>query len=63
MPDISVVSHGTLFGLTPETEEGEQWLSDHLPEDVQCIGTTRFCEPRYAGPIVAGATMDGLVVE
>lgn len=62
MPDIQTANHGTLIGLTPATEDGEQWLTDHLPEDVAMLGTTRFCEPRYAPAIVEGAMDDGLVV-
>lgn len=60
--DIEVSNHGTLIGLHPVSEAGEEWLTDNLPDDVQCLGTTRFCEPRYAGDIVDGMRGDGLEV-
>ena len=62
-PDITVIGHGSLFGLTPETDEGERWLADNLPDDVQRLGSTRFCEGRYLEDIVVGARQDGLSVE
>jgi hypothetical protein len=61
-PDITVVNHGSIIGFTPGTDDGETWLTEHLPDDVQCLGRTRFCEPRYAGDIVDGAESDGLTV-
>lgn len=60
--DVEVINHGSLFGLTPKTDAGEQWLTEHLPEDTQCLGKSRFCEPRYVEPIVEGMRDDGLTV-
>lgn len=62
MVDISVLNHGTLVGLTSSTPEGAVWLEVNLPEDTQMLGTTCFCEPRYALDIVNGAKADGLEV-
>ena len=61
-PDIAVSNHGSVCGLTPETEAGEAWLTEHLPDDVQCLGRMRCCEPRYVDAIIDGASADGLTV-
>lgn len=61
--DVTIISHGSIIGFTPGTDAGEAWLAKHLPHDVQCLGTTRFCEPRYAAAIVDGMISDGLTVE
>jgi hypothetical protein len=62
-PDITVIDHGSVIGFAPATDTGEAWLSEHLPDDVQRLGNTRFCEPRYAEDIIDGAQDDGLTVE
>jgi hypothetical protein len=61
-PDITVINHGSVIGFAPATNAGEAWLSEHLPDDTQCLGNTRFCEPRYAQDIIDGAQGDGLTV-
>jgi hypothetical protein len=62
-PDISVANHGSMIGFAPRTDAGETWLADNLPDDTQCLGNTRFCEPRYVQDIIDGAQGDGLTVE
>lgn len=58
--DIQITYHGSLVGFKPLTDAGEKWLTDNLPDDVQCLGNTRFAEPRYAGDIADGIVGDGL---
>ena len=60
--DISVCYHGSLVSLTPVSEAGEEWLTGNLPDDVQCLGRSRMCEPRYSDPIIEGAMADGMEV-
>lgn len=60
--DIQVINHGSLIGFTPITDDGEAWLSDHLPDDCARLGATRFAEPRYASDIIDGMRNDGLEV-
>jgi hypothetical protein len=61
--DITVINSGSVIGFAPGSDAGEAWLTEHLPDDVQCLGNTRFCEPRYAQAIIDGAQGDGLTVE
>jgi hypothetical protein len=62
-PDIAVANHGSVIGFAPRTDAGETWLADNLPDDTQCLGNVRYCEPRYAQDIIDGAAGDGLTVE
>lgn len=61
LADIETVNEGSVFGFRPLTEAGEAWLAANLP-DAQCLGSTRYCEPRYAPPIVDGILEDGLLI-
>lgn len=62
--DITVFNAGSVVILSGATIEGQQWLSDHLPEDSQRWGVNGWVvEPRYVQDILDGATADGLVVE
>lgn len=60
--DVEVSNHGSLYGLNPLSETGEEWLAENLPEDTQCLGNVRFCEWRYIEPIVEGMQNDGLII-
>jgi hypothetical protein len=62
-PDIDVANHGSMISFAPRTDAGETWLANNLPDDTQCLGNTRFCEPRFAQDIIDGAEGDGLNVE
>jgi hypothetical protein len=59
--DIQTSNEGTLIGFAPLTEAGEDWLAENVP-DAQCLGSIRYCEPRYAAPIIEGMQEDGLIV-
>jgi hypothetical protein len=34
-PDFLVDNQGTIILLHPQTEDAEQWVTDHLPSDAQ----------------------------
>lgn len=61
--DIWVSYDGSLVGLKPMSEEGENWLTAHLPDDVPRLGAIRYCEPRYAEDVLNGAEDDGLTMD
>lgn len=60
MSDFSVENHGTIYLLRPLTEDAEQWIEDHIPEDAQTWGNAIVVEHRYIGAIVDGFQGDGL---
>lgn len=60
--DIHYTNHGSLIGIQPFTDAGEEWLTEMLPDDVQCLGNVRYVEPRYATAIIDGMIDDGLEV-
>lgn len=61
--DFTVENHGSIFLLTPETDAGRAWATEHLPEDAPRFGGAFAVEPRYIRDIVEGAMADGLRVE
>lgn len=63
-PDLQVQDHGSIFLLCPQTEDGEQWIDEHLPEDaMRWAGNSVVVEHRFIKAIVMGAIADGLTVE
>ena len=63
--DFTVIGrgHDTVLLLRPNTEEAEEWVNMHLPEDAMRMGLAYAIENRYLGPIVEGIIADGLTVE
>src|SRR3954469_2414205 len=60
--DVGVVNHGTLVGLTPNTEAAKEWFASHLPDDAPRLGKAVYVEPRYADSIIEGMQGDGLTI-
>jgi hypothetical protein len=61
MCDIRVTNHGSIVILTGESDEGMNWLNDHLPLDAMRWGGCGFAvEPRYVEAITDGAADDGM---
>ena len=60
--DLRFENHGSIILLRPESELGNDWVSEHIPEDAMMFGGAIVIEPRYADAIFAGATDDGLNV-
>jgi hypothetical protein len=63
MADLTFEDHGTIWLLTPVSDEGHQWVADNIPEDAQTWGKCSIVvEHRYVGAIIDGAMGDGLSV-
>lgn len=62
MTDFTLVNHGSISVLTPNTSAAREWVEDHIPDDAQwwCGGVV--VEPRYVGSILDGIDVDGLTV-
>jgi hypothetical protein len=58
--DFRIEDHGTIFLLCPITPKAEAWISEHIPEDAQRMGTAVAVEHRYIEDIAAGILEDGL---
>lgn len=62
--DFHVAAHGSITILTPQTDAGQSWADDNLPEDAfRCGNRGYVVEPRYIAPIIEGIQQDGLTVE
>jgi hypothetical protein len=61
--DFTFVNCGSLWLLQPETEAANDWVAEHLPEDVLTWGSSIAVEPRYVADIAVGIQSDGLTVE
>jgi hypothetical protein len=61
-PDIRVEDHGSIVLLRPLNETADQWLGENLDPNALTFGNAVAVEPRYVGPIVAGAREAGLEV-
>ena len=61
-PDLQFENHGSIFTLYTHSERGEDWVKEHLPEDVMRFGEAYVIDHRYAWDICQGAMNDGLNV-
>lgn len=62
MADIEARDEGSLWIVSGETTLGHDWLEANLQEDAMRWAGGFVVEPRYVGPILAGACDDGLEV-
>lgn len=63
MADLSIENHGSIFILRAISDDGKQWVADHIPADAQTWGRDGVVvEHRYIGDIAQGAINDGLEV-
>ena len=61
--DFYFANHGSITVLTALTEAAQEWVMEHLPDDVLTMGSGGYViEPRYAGAILQGLQDDGLTV-
>jgi hypothetical protein len=60
--DVAVQNGGTIFVVHAQTEAGEQWIDENLPDDAMSFGGGIVVEHRYIDDIVAGMRADGLTV-
>ena len=56
-------NEGSIFILTPVSEEAVAWVADNLPEDVTTWAGGVVVEPRYIGPIIDGIKNEGLTLD
>lgn len=61
-PDFTVSGGGSVYLLTPITQEANDWVDTHLGGDVQRLGNGIAVEHRYIGDVVIGIRNDGLAV-
>ncbi len=54
MADLNITNHGSIFLLHPLTEAGEEWISEHIPEDAQRHGNAVAVEHRFIEDIAYG---------
>jgi hypothetical protein len=62
MTDFTIANHGSIFILTPLTDDGDEWVSQHIPEDAARWGGGIVVEARYIDDIVEGIRDDGLIL-
>ncbi len=62
MADIEARDEGSLWLVYGGTDAGDAWLEEHLQEDAMRWAGGFVVEPRYVGPILAGACAVGLEV-
>lgn len=60
--DITAQNEGTLWIVSGASDAGYTWLEENLAEDAMRWAGGFVVEPRYVGPILAGAFADGLEV-
>ena len=63
MTDFTLHNEGSIALLTPISEAGTEWVSQHIPEDAMRFAGAVVIEHRYVADIVAGITGDGLTIE
>ena len=63
MCDLYVQNEGSIFLLCPQSDVGQQWIDENIPDDAMSFGGAIVVEHRYIGAIVDGAQADGLTVE
>jgi hypothetical protein len=57
-PDLTVQNEGSIFILRALTDNGKQWVAEHVPEDAQTWGVV--VEHRYIADIVHDGIRNGL---
>jgi hypothetical protein len=62
-PDFTVSDHGSIFLLSPLTEEAHAWAQEFLPEDTPMWGASYAIEHRYIDPIIEGIEDAVLIVQ
>ena len=64
MPDVKVTRENNgLFLFHLETEEAEEWVEEHVSEEVSFWGKALVVEGRYAQDLANGMLSDGLDVQ
>jgi hypothetical protein len=58
--DFTVSDEGSIFLITPLTQDAADWFADNLDSDCMMFGNAYAVEHRYVGAILYGAQEDGL---
>ncbi len=64
-PDVTVLDHGSIVMLQPNSPEAIDWLEENIGEDngYQPYWPTAVVEPRYVDAVIGGMQSDGLIVD
>lgn len=62
MTDFTLYDGGSLFLLTPKSEEATAWVEKHLPDDAPTLGRGVAVEHRFIEDIVEGLMSEGLTI-
>jgi hypothetical protein len=62
MSDLSFANLGSLWLLRAESENGQDWIAENLPDNAIQWSGAIVVEPRYVHAIADGAQSDGLRV-
>lgn len=64
MVDARFHNHGSLIGIVPITQAGQNWIDEHVEaEAYMWLGPVLYSEPRYAYDIANAMRADGLTIE
>lgn len=63
MSDFTIRNEGTIFLVTPSSQEALQHLIDNTGEEAQFFGKSLVVEHRYIGDLVTGLRDNGWSVE
>lgn len=63
LPDVQVENHGSVVRLHPLTEAGRAWFKANVhAEPWQWLGPALVVDHRFAGDLITGMDIDGLLV-
>jgi hypothetical protein len=63
MADFTVRDEGSIFLLTPESEQAKAWIEENLPADRLVFAGSVVVEHRYIADIIEGIMADGMDME
>lgn len=61
--DITIIHHGSLIGILPNTDHAETWIGEYVDPEAQWFGRQLMVEPRYADDLLSAMASDGLSLE
>lgn len=61
-PDVTVENHGSIYLVTPHSDQGREWIEGHVSEDALWYSSGLVVEPRYVEDLIGGMEGDGLIV-
>lgn len=60
--DFTVVGGGSVFLLTPLTDDAKNWSDEHIDPEAQKLGNGIAVEHRYIGELVDGIRAEGFTI-